>query len=601
MTGRRTGTTGVVVTLVLYVALIVLVLVFSRSLLIDLISRPSPVNPAVFVVAFAAPLFLLGAIIVALVRLLRERKRGVVGTGFRLRLIATFMVLIGLSVLPQALLSIAFLNTVTQSWLSIGFGSAIRQAQTTLLAVDDEEARRLESVAESRTYQAILSGVVRQPETVWRDLLAINPMLDAMQVVDAEGERFAVGDETLRIDPAQVRDLASGRAIRISGGDTSALYVIVVLADDLRVVLASRGVTGFERTVLATTGSLRAFDQLTQYQGVFVSILGATYVAFSIPLLLLAVLVSFSLSDTAIRPIANLEEATRRVAEGDFSYRILSRTHGEITSLVASFNAMVEELDLSRRRLLQTEKVAAWQEIAQRLAHEIKNPLTPIKLSAERLLRRYRTDPERVGEIIEGAVSSIVREVDGLSAMLSEFRNFSRMPPPVKRVVALRPILAETAETYFENTNVALHAEAIPEGATVYADANHLRQVFANLFKNAAEAMSGSGAVYVSIREVDKGRKRMSRIEVRDTGPGIPGEDIQRVFQPYVTTKEHGTGLGLAVVERIVFDHGGQIWVESDPGSGATFSIDLPTDDSNGDRRRQERGGTVDDDGSHHR
>jgi len=239
---------------------------------------------------------------------------------------------------------------------------------------------------------------------------------------------------------------------------------------------------------------------------------------------------------------------------------------------------MVTELDRARRRMAQAEKVQAWQEIAQRLAHEVKNPLTPIKLAAERLQRRYQADAPDFEDVLDRTVSTIVREVDALTALLNEFRSFSRMPEPQFEQIPLAELLRYVADIYRDQSAVAISLAGVPDDLTITADRGQLRQVFVNLITNAVEAAGGSVSILISAHEVQRGRESICRVRVEDDGPGIPEDLRESVFDPYVTSKSRGTGLGLAIVERIVFDHDGGISYESAPGSGTTFVIDLPVE-----------------------
>jgi nitrogen fixation/metabolism regulation signal transduction histidine kinase len=300
------------------------------------------------------------------------------------------------------------------------------------------------------------------------------------------------------------------------------------------------------------------------------------YPLLSLPTLLVALLMSFSQSDDLIRPLINLESATRRVAAGDYGIRLLGPDRSALAFLTESFNAMTAELAASRAKLLQTEKVTAWQEIARRLAHELRNPLTPIRLSAERILRRSETDPQHLAELIGPAVGAILTEVTRLDILLKEFAGFARMPAPQKTLVPLRPLVEELLTTYrAAHPDLKVSTEGLPD-VHVLADPSQLEQVFTNLFKNSVEAMAGSGSLSVVANLVKKGEASYCRIQIHDSGPGIPSELRDRLFQPYVTTKADGTGLGLAIVERIVFDHQGRVWFESQPGFGTTFFLDLP-------------------------
>ena len=344
------------------------------------------------------------------------------------------------------------------------------------------------------------------------------------------------------------------------------------------VVLTARVPERLERTARSLTAAQELFERFERLRSPLLLVLTAVYGVFAAPILLLSVLAGFFLSDRIMRPIEALEDATRRVSEGDYNVRILTRPGDDLGVLVVSFNRMVTELDRTRRRMAQAEKVQAWQEIAQRLAHEVKNPLTPIKLAAERLQRRYRAGAADFEEVMDRTVATIVREVDALTALLNEFRSFSRMPEPQFEQVHLGELLREVSDVYRDHPGVSVSLEGVPEQMWISADRGQLRQVFVNLITNAVEAAGGSVSMLISAHEVQRGRQSICRVRVEDDGPGIPEDLRESLFDPYVTSKNRGTGLGLAIVERIVFDHDGRISYESAPGSGTTFVIDLPVE-----------------------
>ncbi|MCF7928630.1 MAG: HAMP domain-containing protein, partial [Spirochaetales bacterium] len=327
------------------------------------------------------------------------------------------------------------------------------------------------------------------------------------------------------------------------------------------------------------TEASERFQQIGEFRGLFQIVIFLLYSFFALPILLIAVLSSFLLSNEIMRPIVNLELATRKVAEGDYTYRLLTRRGDELSQLVSSFNRMLSELEHTRMQVKQTEKVAAWQEIAQRLAHEIRNPLTPIKLSAERILRKFHNGTQPVSEFLEPGLSAIIREVEGLNRMLLEFRDFAKLPEPQREDINLFEMIREAAAVYHASTtHHRIEITGPEQEIRLYADPKQLKQVFTNLIKNAMEAMPSGGTITITADLVMKGDSHYARIQVRDTGSGISEEDQESVFHPYFTSKEHGTGLGLAIVERIIFDHRGTIWFESEPGVGTTFFIDLPVE-----------------------
>ncbi|MBK9518035.1 MAG: HAMP domain-containing protein [Anaeromyxobacter sp.] len=271
------------------------------------------------------------------------------------------------------------------------------------------------------------------------------------------------------------------------------------------------------------------------------------------------------------RALEALQVAAARLAGGDLAARVGLAAPGEVGQLVRAFDAMAGELERSRARLAASERVAAWREVARALAHELKNPLTPIAMSVE-LLRDARDRPD-FPEILDESTRAIGEEVRRLRRIVDEFSRFARLPAP-----ALEPVPAgELAQALLalypaDPPGVALARQVAPGLPTVLADRDQVLQVLHNLVKNALEAMPDGGVLRFSARREDQ----EVHFEVADSGPGIDPALLPRIFEPYVTTKEGGTGLGLAIAERIVQEHGGRLEVASRPGQGATFTIRLP-------------------------
>jgi signal transduction histidine kinase len=273
------------------------------------------------------------------------------------------------------------------------------------------------------------------------------------------------------------------------------------------------------------------------------------------------------------RPVEALRVAAARVAAGDLQARVEVRAAGEVGDLVRAFNGMTADLARSRERLASAERVAAWREVARRLAHEIKNPLTPIAMSVETLRDARAAGRTDFGEIFEEGTQAIAEEVRRLKRIVDEFSRFARLPAP-----ELSPVppadLAAAVLALFPSAppGVTLGREVDPGLPEVRADRDQILQVLLNLVRNAVEATPAGGTIRLQVRrEGDE-----VTFSVTDTGPGIAPEDLPRIFEPYFTTKEGGTGLGLAIAQRIVEEHGGRLEVESLPGRGATFTIRLP-------------------------
>jgi len=233
--------------------------------------------------------------------------------------------------------------------------------------------------------------------------------------------------------------------------------------------------------------------------------------------------------------------------------------------------------------MLQAQREAAWGEVARRLAHEIKNPLTPIRLSAERLRHKLlpgMTDPKDV-QMLERATETIVQQVEAMKEMVNAFSEYARAPRLEMATVDLNKMVMEVSDLYRAQgaiRGVRLQVELDPGIDALVADPGRLRQLLNNLLTNAVEALEGQkdGSIAVSTRRVARGDSDVARITVEDNGPGFQRELIGQVFDPYVTTKTKGTGLGLAIVRKIVEEHGGHIEADNRTAGGAQVRIDLP-------------------------
>jgi two-component system nitrogen regulation sensor histidine kinase NtrY len=223
--------------------------------------------------------------------------------------------------------------------------------------------------------------------------------------------------------------------------------------------------------------------------------------------------------------------------------------------------------------LIKAQQLAAWNEAARRIAHEIKNPLTPIRLAAERLLNKSRQEDPGLGEAIEEAVAIIVREVATMQGMVDEFSRYARMPRPRPAPVDLPKLVGETLHLYRNlKPGVDVEGEVDPALAVVSIDGEQVKRALINLLDNAVEATEAPGRVTVSAHASDGHLE----IQVADTGRGIPPESKEKLFLPYYSTKGRGTGLGLAIVHRIVTDHQGSIRVEDNAPQGTVFTVELP-------------------------
>jgi two-component system, NtrC family, nitrogen regulation sensor histidine kinase NtrY len=276
------------------------------------------------------------------------------------------------------------------------------------------------------------------------------------------------------------------------------------------------------------------------------------------------------------RPVEEIAAAARRVALGDWNARVDASSQDELGQLADSFNQMTQELLDQKHRLVQAERVAAWRELARRLAHELKNPLFPLQITVENLLRAHERSPELFEEIFRESASTLLAEVANLKTIIGRFSEFSKMPQPQLQPVDVNEAVQRVAKLFHaqlqERSGIACGLELDPAAPTIDADPELLHRALSNLVLNAMDAMPQRGTLKLSTQS---GNGRV-RIRVSDTGMGLTPEECERLFTPYYTTKQHGTGLGLAIVQSVVSDHHGHITVESAPGHGTKFVIELP-------------------------
>ena len=297
---------------------------------------------------------------------------------------------------------------------------------------------------------------------------------------------------------------------------------------------------------------------------------GGELISMSVILALISAALGWFIARGVTKPILSLVAGTGEVAKGDLDHKVEVKGRDEIAVLIESFNSMTSQLKASREREVRAERLAAWRDVARRIAHEIKNPLTPIQLSMYRL--RKNMGSERYDEIFQQAYTSITNEVENLRNMVTEFSDFARMPKPRAKPVDPGKIVQDAVNLYTGlPDSITLHTELASDLPQVMADSDQIRQALHNLIGNAMDAMSDGGQLSVIVSQ--KGDDVV--IEISDTGCGIPEDVKDRVFTPYFTTKETGTGLGMAITAQIIEEHGGEISVDSKEGVGTTVTVKL--------------------------
>ena len=292
--------------------------------------------------------------------------------------------------------------------------------------------------------------------------------------------------------------------------------------------------------------------------------------------LIVVYIVSYIVGLQMTKPINQLAVGATEIASGNLEQQVAIQSRDEIGRLAGAFNQMAAALKTSLEKQLAAERHAAWGDAARWVVHEIKNPLFPIRLSIENLQRAYRgkgNQPQVFEEIFAQCTDIVIEEVDRLQRLVDEFNQFARMPRPERKLSNLNPIVQNVVNLYAESVeNIQIKTNLAPNLPSLSLDSEQITQAVGNLIKNAIEAMSDGGTLSVSTQPIND---KKVRIKIQDTGVGMSPETLSQIFEPYYTTKETGTGLGMAIVQRIITDHDGEISIQTEEGVGTTVSIEL--------------------------
>ena len=297
--------------------------------------------------------------------------------------------------------------------------------------------------------------------------------------------------------------------------------------------------------------------------------------------LLFAYIVSYLIGLRMTKPIHELTSGVSRIASGELTHQLDVRTRDEIGQLMQGVNRMATDLKTNLERRISAERVAAWQDVARQIAHEIKNPLFPIRVSIENL-QKARSQPEIFDKICDDCTETIIEEVDRLQRMVDEFHQFARLPLPDRKPSNLNQIVEHALNLYSQSlSQIQIETSLDLNLPHISIDPEQIAQVLQNLIKNAVESMPDGGTLRISTQPIDT---KGVVLEIQDTGIGMSPETQKEIFTPYYTTKETGTGLGMAIVQRIITDHEGKISVTSAEGVGTTVRLEFPNPDRSTDR-----------------
>ncbi|TGL92981.1 HAMP domain-containing protein [Leptospira barantonii] len=345
---------------------------------------------------------------------------------------------------------------------------------------------------------------------------------------------------------------------------------------------------GEEKIVYSLISTRRNYDRADLAKEKLPYRIRLTFSIITVSIFLLAIYFSLLFARKISRPIIELANATQKISMGETDISLEIREAGEIGALIDSFNQMVQDLKSKDAELMRSQRIAAWKEVAQRMAHEIKNPLTPIQLSAERIRRKMKSENmEQFREIVSTGTDTIIKQVRVLEHLVNEFSDFARMPAPKLINQNLEPIILEAVKLFEHTPQIKITTNIAKGFPQLFLDQKIILRVLTNLVKNSIEAIERKrekdetpdyiGTIHITASTTRKIMRRVAVISIEDNGIGISPELKQKVFEPYYSTKNNNTsGIGLAIVQKSVIDHNGHISIDSSNMGGCRFQIELP-------------------------
>jgi len=519
--------------------------------------------------------------------LYRNRKIQLTGklrSSLRYRLILAFLLVSIIPAMPIFLLTSSNVESIISVFFKLDLKGGMESAEEMLLYHENEFAKRF--------YDDILKNkneiiyYINNIENIKKDkfIKFINRWLDenadAIYVYDNLTLVKIYGTNLLKTK--QIENFRDSYIVALIG-NMKYVVVKIPLNQNMNILLLKKIYKNYEiyeskfRNVYSLLSKKEErFSEVIPYN------LRLSLAILYLAMIVVAIIVAILLARQISHPIVSLAAATRKVTEGNLDIRIDEKSEGEIAILIQSFNSMTEELQTLRSRLLYSLRVAAWQEVARRLAHEIKNPLTPIQLSAERMLRKLeQNNIEDLKKAVRSGSNTIIEQVNVLKHLLEEFSNFTRLPSAKLELQNIVPLVKESTDLFKNIPDVIIEVRAQDNLPKLYLDKNLFIGMMNNLLKNAVEAVkekykdnTKKGIVLVSITTQKRMGKMFVILKVEDNGPGIPDELKEKIFEPYFSTKEgYGSGLGLALVERAVMEHNARILVLDSSLGGAEFRI----------------------------
>ena len=490
------------------------------------------------------------------------------------------LIFLGMVVLPVLPISILVNNLVHHSY-SVGVNPSVETALATSIRQSRElyqhRKEQLGSIARSMAeqFQSSASGTLALPDETaeWAFLGLRLYNQEARQIASRVRDSLALPP----INQGHLRhsDQLPGQQLIVSSRDHNRFSAVQRISqgnEHRYLVLTAAMNDDFLRETDQTLEVHQMYQRLSLQQVSIPQNLLTAFLVLGFLVVAVATAIAIWISQRITEPIAALVTGTEELGKGNLDYRIERTSRDEIGDLVERFNSMAHDLKTFQEKTIYLEKMAAWQEIARRLAHEIKNPLTPIQLTVQEMVDQYNEDNADYQQLLTECHQIVNEEIEALRKLVNEFSAFGRLPELQLEAGNLNSLIADVSKLYPHLSIELKLDDNIPE---VEFDDDRIRRVLINLIENAAQAGGDQAPIQLSSRLVEP----FVEVSVRDKGKGMSDSVRQQVFQPYFSTKDEGVGLGLAISRKMIEEHDGTIRVDSVLGEGSIFTFQLPIKD----------------------
>jgi len=490
----------------------------------------------------------------------------------RSKFIVIFLLVTFLPVLPLVYLAEFFLKKTMSLTLQRPMAEGLSSALELVSAQMNTELRKL-----AARLHWVKSLNQNSPAANWNwgiqnPIRFISPE-DSVQLalIDAGGVILKSWPETSKInfEKSVLQNGLPADSLVNAGADSSAVRLALRLSNDMRPAVWLMGEKVISEKMQQRFKAVISAAQMREYLDLKETELRESlllsFLILYAPMLLISLAAGWYLARRITAPLAELSTGVQQLAAGKWQHRVAIRSQDEIGRVGRAFNQMVENLRRQQEQVIGLEKMAAWREIARVLAHEIKNPLTPMQLMVRQIQDEYKGEDETYRQTLAEGCRIIDEEIEQLRQLVREFSDFARMPELHLAPGQFNELAAEVARLYSQRPIELQLASNLP---ALHFDWEAMRRVLINLIEN---AMQASATARITLRTFYDAGENQIGFAVEDTGPGIPPENLARIFEPYFSTKKSGVGLGLAIVKRIIEEHGGAIAVSSEVGRGSSF------------------------------